>query len=67
MQKLKVGHIGWLSLDEGPDCETVAWCEIRKESLLRAKERQPSKSMQAAPNGAPGTMPGIKSNLIFTV
>lgn len=39
MKKLKVGHIGWLSRDEGPDCETVAWCDIN-EAKIEALARQ---------------------------
>lgn len=45
MKKLKVGHIGWLSGDDGPDCETVAWCDIREEKLRRLKEEHPDIAM----------------------
>lgn len=41
MQKLKVGHIGWLSCDDEDYCETVAWCDVREETLARAKEKNP--------------------------
>ncbi len=30
---LKIGHIGWLKYDEGPDCRTVAWCDTNEEKL----------------------------------
>lgn len=45
MTKLKVGHIGWLSLDEGPDCETVAWCDVRENKLKAAAEKNPGITM----------------------
>jgi len=41
MKKLKVGHIGWLTRDEGPDCETVAWCDINEQKLKNAKAKHP--------------------------
>jgi predicted dehydrogenase len=41
MKKLKIGHIGWLSLDEGPECETVAWCDIREDKLAQAAQKHP--------------------------
>src|SRR6185295_1497137 len=45
MRKLKVGHIGWLSRDEGPDCTTVAWCDISDEKMKRLKLQHPEITM----------------------
>lgn len=36
MKKLRLGHIGWLSRDEGPECTTVAWCDINAEKMKSA-------------------------------
>jgi predicted dehydrogenase len=32
-EKVKVGHIGWLTRDENEYCETVAWCDINEDKL----------------------------------
>ena len=45
MKKLRVGHIGWLANDEGPDCTTVAWCDVREDKLKNAKEKHPDIEM----------------------
>lgn len=47
MKKLRVGHIGWLSLDEGDDCETVAWCDVIEKKLEGAKAKHPNIAMYA--------------------
>lgn len=41
MKKLKLGHIGWLSRDEGPECETVAWCDINEQKIRGAVQKNP--------------------------
>lgn len=41
MKKIKVGHIGWLSYDQGEDCETVAWCDTNETKLKNAGEKHP--------------------------
>jgi predicted dehydrogenase len=41
MKKLKLGHIGWLAKDEGPECETVAWCDINASRMKRLETEQP--------------------------
>src|ERR1051325_11525579 len=45
MRKLKIGHIGWLSRDEGTDCETVAWCDINAEKMKRLESEHPRIAM----------------------
>jgi len=45
MAKLKVGHIGWLSRDEGPDCQTVAWCDVREDKMKSAAQQHPDITM----------------------
>lgn len=45
MSKIRIGHIGWLSRDEGPQVETVAWCDLNKEKLQRATEKHPDIEM----------------------
>jgi predicted dehydrogenase len=45
MKKLKIGHIGWLSCDDGPDCETTAWCDINAEKMNRLKKEHPAITM----------------------
>lgn len=45
LKKIKLGHIGWLARDEGPDCETVAWCDISDAKLVNAKEKNPDIAM----------------------
>jgi predicted dehydrogenase len=41
MKALRLGHIGWLSRDEGPECRTVAWCDIDAEKLRKAAQAHP--------------------------
>jgi len=41
MKKLRIGHIGWLARDEGPDCTTVAWCDINEQRVAHAGEQHP--------------------------
>ncbi len=45
MKKIKLGHIGWCFRDEGPECETVAWCDINAAKLERAASQHPDLSM----------------------
>jgi predicted dehydrogenase len=45
MRKLNVGHIGWLSRDEGPDCRTVAWCDVQADKLKALADRHPDIAM----------------------
>jgi len=40
-RKLRIGHIGWLMLDDGPECETVAWCDINAQKLAEHAKRHP--------------------------
>ncbi len=44
-QPMRIGHIGWLMLDEGPECTTVAWCDINKKKLDDHAKRHPHISM----------------------
>lgn len=41
MSKIGMGYIGWLSHDEGPDCTTVAWCDINEDKLKKAGRAHP--------------------------
>lgn len=45
MRKLNIGYIGWTFRDEGPDCHTVAWCDINEEKMARAAEQHPDIAM----------------------
>lgn len=45
MKKLKIGHIGWLMQDEGPDCTTVAWCDINAQKLQELAQKHPGIAM----------------------
>jgi predicted dehydrogenase len=45
MKQLNIGHIGWLARDEGPDCKTVAWCDINEKKLENAKSKHPDITM----------------------
>lgn len=47
MQKLNIGHIGWLFRDEGPDCATVAWCDVNEIKMKRLAQEQPAITMYA--------------------
>lgn len=42
MKKLGVGCIGWWSFDEGPDCRTVALCDLNEAKLKAGKEKHPA-------------------------
>lgn len=39
--KLRIGHVGWLRHDEGPDWQTVAWCNTDREALDAAGRSHP--------------------------
>ncbi len=39
MKKLRIGHIGWWSRDNGPGYETVAWCDVNEDKLRQAQEK----------------------------
>ncbi len=41
MRRIRVGHIGWLSWDEGPECETVAWCDANQHKLKQSVAEHP--------------------------
>jgi len=41
MKRIKLGHIGWLAWDEGPECETVAWCDSNAERVRSAAAEHP--------------------------
>ena len=41
MRPLKIGHIGWLLLDEGPEYTTVAWCDINAQKLQDLAKKHP--------------------------
>jgi predicted dehydrogenase len=41
MNKINVGHIGWLARDEGPDCQTVAWCDINADKMKQSAAKHP--------------------------
>lgn len=41
MNKLRIGHIGWLSNDEGVDHTTVAWCDTNEQRLHDLKLKHP--------------------------
>jgi len=45
MTRINIAHIGWLSRDEGPDCKTVAWCDINEEKMARRAESDPDIAM----------------------
>lgn len=38
---LKIGHIGWMGYNEGPDGKTVAWCNIDRKALEAAGRDHP--------------------------
>ena len=38
---MRVGYIGWLMLDEGPECNTVAWCDVNAKKLEEHAKRHP--------------------------
>jgi len=42
---LKIGHIGWLKQDEGPECTTVAWCDINARKLQDLAPKHPAIAM----------------------
>ncbi len=39
--KLRLGQIGWLHNDHGPDYETIAWCDIHEAKLKKAGTQAP--------------------------
>ncbi len=41
VRRVKIGHIGWLAWDEGPECETVAWCDSNADRVRQAAARHP--------------------------
>ena len=41
MNKLRIGHIGWLANDQTEFAETVAWCDSNPERLGKAREKRP--------------------------
>ena len=41
MRQLGLGHIGWLSRDEGPECRTVAWCDINAKKMADSAAKHP--------------------------
>ncbi len=45
MKKLKIGYIGWLMHDEGPECTTVAWCDIDARKLQDPAKQHPKIAM----------------------
>jgi predicted dehydrogenase len=45
MQKLRVGHIGWLSQDEAPNYTTVAWCDINEKRMADLAGKHPNIAM----------------------
>ena len=42
MAKLRLGFIGWLLWEEGPDWETVAWCDIHEPRLRHRAQQHPA-------------------------
>ena len=45
MKKLKLGHIGWQTKDEGPECTTVAFCDTNEQKLANLKKKYPEVAM----------------------
>ncbi|MBI3986613.1 MAG: Gfo/Idh/MocA family oxidoreductase [Lentisphaerae bacterium] len=45
MKKINVGHIGWTFRDEGPDCHTVAWCDINEAKMAASAVQHPGIAM----------------------
>jgi predicted dehydrogenase len=45
VRQLRIGHIGWLSLDEGPECTTVAWCDINSQKIEELGRKHPNIAM----------------------
>lgn len=45
MKSLGLGHIGWTFRDEGPDCRTLAWCDISERKMAKAAEQHPDITM----------------------
>ena len=45
MKKLKVGHIGWLPVDNESYCETVAWCDINADRMKKCASEHPEITM----------------------
>ena len=45
MQQLKVGFVGWLMKYEGPECTTVAACNVDEGARRRFQERHPEVPM----------------------
>lgn len=41
MNKLRIGHVGWLTVDEGPDHTTTAWCDVDQQRLLALERAHP--------------------------
>ena len=41
MPQLRLGQIGWLNRDEGPECTTVAWCDIDAAKLAASRAKCP--------------------------
>lgn len=39
--QLRVGYIGWLMRDEGPECKTVAWCDVNGAKLEEYAKKHP--------------------------
>lgn len=45
MKQIRLGHIGWLTRDEGPECKTVAWCDINAAKMKKAAQENPDITM----------------------
>ena len=37
-KRIKVANVGWFANDEGPECETVAFCDTNKAKLEELKK-----------------------------
>jgi len=44
-KRIKVANVGWFANDEGPECETVAFCDTNKAKLEELAKQYPKMAM----------------------
>lgn len=44
-KRIKVANVGWFANDEGPECETVAFCDVNKDKLEALAKQYPAMAM----------------------